>query len=194
MKAIFFVLLIWPCVHMIATKTLHFSSWRLFGWGMYATPDMESRSQISIVYVQGKLKSDADVELLYQKTQEILKLPERNSSCATLFFQDEIQKSELIQLSSQDACDDPKVDDGLDYFYQFGSVAYLTQLVHALASRAETGVTEALVFHTIQRLDLAKHRAYTEYRAYRVQAPGVPSASNLTQSFSLATKVKGNPI
>lgn len=34
------LLLVWPVVHMVLSTTLGFSSWRLCGWGMYATPDL----------------------------------------------------------------------------------------------------------------------------------------------------------
>jgi hypothetical protein len=38
-KGLFFLLLIWPCVHMAAARYYGFSPWRLGGWGMYSTPD-----------------------------------------------------------------------------------------------------------------------------------------------------------
>ena len=34
------LLLLWPPVHMALSLALPFSSWRLFGWGMYASPDL----------------------------------------------------------------------------------------------------------------------------------------------------------
>ena len=44
------ILLAWPVVHMGLASTLDFSSWRFFGWGMYATPDLW---HLPAVYVRG---------------------------------------------------------------------------------------------------------------------------------------------
>jgi hypothetical protein len=36
--------LAWPPAHMLSSRAFKFSSWRFFGWGMYATPHPEGAS------------------------------------------------------------------------------------------------------------------------------------------------------
>lgn len=155
-------------MHIVSTKVLRFSTWRLFGWGMYATPDVESHSQISIVYVTSPY-SDAEVKALYHRTQEILRSSENSRACVLLFAENTVRKSDIIQLPSREACHHPEIDDHLDYFYQFGSTKHLMKLVQLLTNFTEKKTTEAFVFHTFQRIDVLRSKAYTEYIVYRVQ-------------------------
>lgn len=47
-KGLFFLLILWPCVHMVAAKHYGFSPWRLGGWGMYSTPDYGDEYEVVI--------------------------------------------------------------------------------------------------------------------------------------------------
>ncbi len=43
------VLLLWPLVHLGLVRQLGFSSWRLGGWGMYATPNAGTRDVVIVL-------------------------------------------------------------------------------------------------------------------------------------------------
>ena len=47
------IALVWPPLHMVATAYFGFSSWRFFGWGMYAEPHPESFANVRILYAEG---------------------------------------------------------------------------------------------------------------------------------------------
>jgi hypothetical protein len=40
---------VWPIAHLALTQTLDLNPWRLFGWGMYATPDRPGKWQTNLV-------------------------------------------------------------------------------------------------------------------------------------------------
>ena len=175
---------------MVGIKCFHFSTWRLFGWGMYATPDTESYSQLAILYVNGTLNGKVEIEKIYNKIEAMLRQPERNSTCINLFFYDKNSKVDVVQLPSRGVCRGRGVDTALDYFYQFGSIDYLHKLVHFLSSHAGQEVSEAFVFHTIQRLDLQRMQAYTQHHVYDIKNPGKTHAVRANREVSLAALFK----
>lgn len=167
---IFGIVLIWPIFHIALVKNVRISSWRLFGWGMYATPTPETQSRLRVVILNKHANQSADIAQLHDyltknSNQEV------ESRCINLF----IEESEQIlrRLPLHGLCRSRALGRNLAYFMNFGSFKHLTAFVNEALSRANQTGSKAYAFLTHQRFNIFKRTAYLESDVFKVSGDKV---------------------
>jgi hypothetical protein len=162
---IFSFCLVWPLIHMVLVNSLGISTWRLFGWGMYATPNPESQLRLSVVITDNNL-TPSEIDTLY-KSFNNLSSEEQDSMCLNLFLHDSDNK--LTKLPRTGLCKQQELADKLDYFMHFRSTKNLGDFVEAALRRTEHQDSEAWAFLVRQRYNLFRNEHYQESEVYLVK-------------------------
>ncbi len=169
---LFGILMTWPIIHMIIVNNSHLSSWRLFGWGMYATPNPE-QSRLRVIMRDSSVAQPANVALLHRALAKLAHDPDQESLCINLFLDN--AKNGLRKMSQSGFCHDEEIARHLDYFLHFGSTMHLAQLVNKAIASQKIPSSEAIVFFTHQRFSLMEARAYIESDVYRIAGNEITS-------------------
>ncbi len=156
----------WPPLHLIAAKCWGFSTWRFFGWGMYANPDPESQTRLRLVILPATIAGEGKppYQQLFSELSKLSTKPEDESWCVNLFVpgpSGALQRQEVANF-----CQSPEINRHLDYTLHFSSQKHLRSLVDAIKKQSEQHGASVLVYLTHQRLDLGRNIAYTESEAY----------------------------
>lgn len=168
---VFGIFIAWPIFHIVVVNNFRMSSWRVFGWGMYATPNPEAQSRLRVV-IRDKTKSQA-VDLA-QLNWSLAKLgfdPATESLCINLFLEEPGQT--LRKLPRNGLCQNNVLARDLDYFMHFGSSKHLTEFIKGALSRADQTGSEAYAFLTHQRFNLFQRKTYLESDIYKVSGDEV---------------------
>jgi hypothetical protein len=168
------VMILWPPLHAVASKVLGFSSWRFFGWGMYATPHPESLSVLRIVWFSENSETVTDYRRLYEELRLHGRSGQKNGCFDAMVKEN---GAALRDLSVANPCDDGEVERHLAYFRHFGSKKHLALLVEKASPRVGAGgLRRAVVFLFRQRLQLESSRAFTEREIFEVSGRDVLQA------------------
>jgi len=154
-------LLIWPPIHMIAAKTFHFSTWRLFGWGMYANPNPQSQSRLRVVVLDN---TDIDLKNLHTVLTQSSSDPEQESMCINMFA---FEHNHLRKLPRNGLCKDDRIAREFDLFLHFSSIKNLSVFTKEALHKIEREHSPAIVFLTHQRMDLLRKKTFVESDAYK---------------------------
>lgn len=163
---LFGIFLAWPVVHIALVKQYNLSSWRFFGWGMYATPIPEAQTRLRVV-IRDKNKSEVpDLRQWHISLTKLSREQEHESQCINL-FQEEPQQG-LRGLARTGLCRNKRFATDLDYFVHFGSVQHLHEFISEALSRAEQAGSETLVFLARQRFNIFQKDAFIESDIYKI--------------------------
>lgn len=162
---IFGIFLAWPAFHIVMVKNIRISSWRFFGWGMYATPTPDTQSRLRVVILNPSQQS-VDPAHLHDSLENLNLEPSKESNCVNLFVKDAGQS--LRRLPRTGLCEDDAVAQDLDYFTYFGSSKHLKKFINAALLRANQSSAEAYAFLTHQHFNIFQQKAYLESDVYRV--------------------------
>lgn len=170
-RLLFAGLLVWPLIHAFGSKVLGFSSWRLFGWGMYAQPHPESFSHLYLVWLND---SPNDVQLAYEDFERRWKSAGA-TSCLTVLLQE--PGGSLREALIDDVCDDPAIDLHHRTFMHFRSLRHLSFLSQHLAPLLETrnAPPHLLAIHIQQRVSLETSTATTQSELFEIRNDNVIS-------------------
>jgi len=170
---VFLIVMIWPLIHVGLVKNRGWSTWRFFGWGMYATPIIEHISSLRVVILPKP--TNVDVVSLHALLNQVSSL-NKESQCINIFIENAEQG--LLKLPSDGLCRtiDPS---NLDYFLYFGSDKHLNKFVkEALSSVRETS-SLVYAFLTRQRINLFQRQAYLESDVYQLYDDEVQYLGNI---------------
>ena len=156
--------LAWPPIHLVIAKVTGISTWRLFGWGMYATPNPLSQSRLRMV-ILNENKQAPNLDHLHRTLIRASANPEDESLCINLFLENE--KGELNKQARNGLCKDDGIAKKLDLFVELGSKTSLTAFTKEALQRAGLPHAQAIIFLSHQRVNLFKNQAYVESQAYR---------------------------
>lgn len=166
---VFGLILCWPLFHIIIINNSKISSWRFFGWGMYATPNPNDYARLRVVILDKSRprEKDLNIEQIYDALAKFSD-PEEESLCLNLF---EEREQSLIRLPRLGLCRDHNLALNLDYFIHFGSHKNLRDFLSEALIRAEQADStnkEVLAFLTLQRFNIFTRRAYLESDVYQL--------------------------
>jgi|GEM_PF-3615239 len=164
--AVFAILMIWPIIHMALVHHVGISSWRLFGWGMYATPIPMDQSRLRVVIRDHNDSKAIDLVRLHSSIAKLSADPKEESLCINLFLQG--SNYDLVKLPRTGLCRNRAHAKNLDYFMHFGSSKHLKEFVHEAMAFAHRSQSEAYAFFTRQRFNLLQSRAYVESDVYGI--------------------------
>jgi hypothetical protein len=157
----FFSLLIWPPIHAIASKHFGFSSWRFFGWGMYASPYPDSVSNLSFIVICNPVSNEKE---LYQRVYKEFRSEWADASqshCFDIFVKK--GNSPLTEISSNHFCNDSSVEESLSFVKHFLSRQHLTRLANLINVKGcEEASVNVLAILTQQRIDMTHSYAFLE--------------------------------
>lgn len=153
------MLLLWPPVHAIASELCGFSSWRYFGWGMYATPHPETLGHLSLIWMDPSAPRQSALDLLQATVLH-------DASCVAVFVYD--RATGLHALDMPGLCDHPAVQEDLAHVAHFRSTRHLVALVDRL-SAPDRQAYPVLAIFARQRLRLAPATAYTQSEVFLVR-------------------------
>lgn len=162
---IFGLCLVWPLLHIVLVNSMRISSWRLFGWGMYASPNPDQQARLRVIILNQPIKNDDDIRKLHGALQQLHMEPSQESFCLNLFSE---VGGALKKLPKQALCREDELATHFDYFLHFGSPRHLGKFVGEALARSERVGSEALAFLTHQRFSLFEGKAYLESEVYRV--------------------------
>jgi hypothetical protein len=159
---VFAAAMMWPLFHMVIVHSSTMSSWRFFGWGMYATPNPEAATRLRLVILQDGVAQD--VLGLYSDVNRISSL-NTESTCVNLFQQE--ASAHVRKISHDHICRDKMASQHLDRFLHLGKTDDLRQFAQATLRRVGAH-GNALAFVTHQRIDLFAMQAYLASDVYRI--------------------------
>lgn len=162
---IFGLFLVWPLIHIVLVNSTRISSWRLFGWGMYASPNPDQQARLRVVILNQPINNHDDIRKLHTALQQLQTDPAQESFCLNLFSE---SGGILKKLPKQALCKEDRFAMDLDYFLHFGSSRHLGKFVGEALTRAQRVGAEALAFFTYQRFSLSERKAYVESEVYRI--------------------------
>jgi hypothetical protein len=163
---VFALFIAWPIFHIVLVKNSRISSWRFFGWGMYATPNPDAQSRLRVVIIDKSLNQNVDVAKLHASLTKLSFDTAQESTCLNLFLEDSDHR--LERLPRQGLCQKSDLAKKFDYFLHFGSPNHLAGFVREALFRANRSGFEAVAFMTHQRFSLFQRKAYVESDIYRV--------------------------
>lgn len=163
---LFILLLWWPLVHLAGCKTFGFSSWRFFGWGMYATPHAEG-ARIDLFF-------SADPARPADKTNPID--DPNDDGCLGVWTIDATGVPRA--LSTKALCEDGAFAEDLSRALQFRSHKALSNLIKSAEASLRPGYPASSLSITSQRLSVLKSFVYLEKRRYRVSGDAVEKLPN----------------
>ena len=163
---VFGLILCWPIIHIVMINNLKISSWRFFGWGMYATPNPNDYARLRVVILDKTMHQDiaTSIKQIHDYLAGFTD-PQQESLCLNLFEQ---LGQNLRRLPSLGLCRDNKLALNLDYFIHFGSLKNLREFLQEALARAERGDAEVLAFLTYQRFNIFQKKAYLESDVYKM--------------------------
>jgi hypothetical protein len=165
------MVLLWPPLHIVAVKYFGFSSWRLFGWGMYASPSPDDGSSLRVVLLSPVSAADPDIKQVFAELLRENESDEDESNCINLFTQNSGLK--LSRLPLNGVCESEENARNLDYFLQFSSTTHLAHLLQGAMRHGAYTPQASLVYLTHQRSNLRQQQLYFESEVYRVQGESV---------------------
>jgi hypothetical protein len=151
--------MIWPIFHIILVNHFRISSWRLFGWGMYATPNPGAQSQLNIVGLNNTKKEPIDITQLHTSLID-------SSLCVNLFIKEPGQS--LKRSFEHNLCEDKIFMKDLDYFMHFASYKHLAKVTKELLSYFNYTNLNAYAFFTHRRVNIFHKTTYLESDVYRI--------------------------
>ncbi len=163
--SIFALSLIWPLLHMALVHIYGFSSWRFFGWGMYATPNPESQTRLHVILATDNREPQAIPELHRALSSAILD-PDQESNCVNVFVEND---SILHRLPPTNLCRNDAHVAELEEFLQLRATEKLNSFVHAALHALQQPSHKAVAFVTHQRLNLWQQKAYLESDVYKIE-------------------------
>jgi hypothetical protein len=155
---IFVLLLGWPLIHIIIINNSKISSWRYFGWGMYATPNPHENRRLSVVILNKNRAQSTSLIKLHEALNNL-------SLCLNIF---EELDSNLRRLPDQNLCYEESLAMSFDFFMHFGSPKNLNKLVKEALARVQRSDADALAFLTYQRFNIFQRKAYLESDIYQI--------------------------
>lgn len=163
---IFGILIAWPIFHIIMVNTFRISSWRLFGWGMYATPNPEAQSRLRVIILNEGLNPVMDMAQIKESINELNLDKTKESLCINLFLKE--PKKGFSRISQKGLCQNNAFAKDLDYFLHFGSKKHLEKIIKEALIHAKQLGSQAYALLTHQRFNLFQRKAYLESDIYKV--------------------------
>lgn len=173
--AIFGSFMAWPIAHMIIVNNTVMSSWRLFGWGMYATPNAE-QSRLRVV-IHPSATEPIDISDLHEAVTQLSGNPVEESLCINLFLKESGQS--LRKLPKSGFCQNEAMENHLDYFLHLGNTNHLKEFVNEAIDHAHQTGAEAFAFYTHQRFSLIRGEAYIESEVYQIAGETITSLGSV---------------
>lgn len=168
-QVIFAFMLIWPLCHIAMIHLTHISSWRLWGWGMYASPDPRAYSSLRVVIKnqQGSNENNKrDVDQLFNQLTSITTNPTEESLCINLY--EENSSKSLIRLPTTGLCHNQETEDALNYFLHLGSINHGIRFFMEALRLVGQSNAHAYMFLTKQRINMFQNEAFLESHVYSI--------------------------
>lgn len=163
---VFGLILLWPIFHIIIINNLKISSWRFFGWGMYATPNPNDYARLRVVILDNTRPDDKALDIAQMhETLVSISDPKEESLCLNLFEESGLK---LKRLPRPGLCRDSNLALNLDYFIHFGSNNNLKNFLSEALIRADHADAEVIAFLTYQRFNIFQRKAYLESDVYQL--------------------------
>jgi hypothetical protein len=160
LAAVLTFVLLWPPVHMMISRPLGFSPWKLAGWGMYSTPHPNVRN--------------VTVLLCEQRCQG---LPQLDGGPFGLFIQTWTPEGprelnwELVEAPDKKAA--WKLKNNFVIFMTEANLRQLQSQAQVLAERLTSRrFTDTIIVVQEFRVDLASHTGYRSIETFRVGQSG----------------------
>ncbi len=157
---LFFLALAWPPIHFLASEHFGFSSWRLFGWGMYATPHPESLANLNLVFLHDDFDFGSELGQAYSEfrsTQEM----DPEGDCLRIFRKKEGIPIEEFRLRS--LCRDGALREQIAIFDHYDTTSSLEGVVSKIIDKLKQDPdTTILVVLSRQRVRPSAAEAYVE--------------------------------
>lgn len=147
-------------------NTFKISSWRLFGWGMYATPSPEDQSLLQVMILDKGMDPAMDMAKIKETIDELNLDKTKESSCINLFLKE--PEKTLLRISQKDLCQNKVFRKDLDYFLHFGSKKHLEKIIKEALTHARLLGSEAYAFLMNKRFNLFQKKAYLESDIYKI--------------------------
>lgn len=161
--AVFGIILIWPIIHMALINVLPISSWRFFGWGMYATPSPEDQTRIRVV-IAPNLSPSTNLKELHKRLNATSS-PLDESNCVNIFL---IDDGNIKRSNHSGLCQNETFLKNREYFLHFGSEKHLAAFINHTLEKSYNASSTALAFLTHQRFNLLNNNAYLESEIYKI--------------------------
>lgn len=160
----FSILMIWPLIHIVVVSQTSLSSWRLFGWGMYATPTPDDQSRLRVIIK--KKETYTDISSLYASLMATSNDPSEESHCVNVFIYR--SPDDLERLPRPGLCNNRKAILDLEYFMHLGSHKYLAHFLKKVLASLNQPNGEIYAFLTHQRFNIFQNQAYVKSDIYRI--------------------------
>ena len=151
-------LLIWPTIHMVLSGKGHFSSWRFFGWGMYATPHPQDGVTTNIIFYSKKVLPKLNN---YSKSNDL-------KGVRYFIFDGE----NLQKINGDNYLFKKMIKVANTYFLHIPNEKHQKKLVEIalnLLKLEENDFKGAALIKTRQRLNLHHNKLYTMENIYKVK-------------------------